>query len=57
MLERGELSVSVFYRRQSLIAVAELAAAAKGHTPISRARLQQFLSILRVEENNDGGLK
>lgn len=53
MLECGELSVTVFHRRQKLMAVAELAAKAKGHTPGSRARLKEFQAVLAAEENND----
>jgi hypothetical protein len=35
MLERGELSVAVWHRRGTLLAVCELAAKSKGHTPLA----------------------
>jgi hypothetical protein len=53
MLERGELSVTVEHRRQTLIAVAERAARSKGHTPLSRWRLKKFREVLESEQNND----
>jgi hypothetical protein len=53
MLERGELSASVEYRRQTLIAVAERAKRSKTHTPASRYRLKMFRATLESEQNND----
>jgi len=53
MLERGEISVSVEYRRQTLIAVAERAKRSKTHTPASRQRLKVFRAMLESEQNND----
>lgn len=53
MLERGELSVTVEHRRQTLIAIAELAKRSKSHTPMSRARLKAFRAMLESEQNND----
>lgn len=53
MLERGELSVSVEHRRQTLIAVAERARRSKTHTPASRHRLRLFRAMLDSEQNND----
>ena len=54
MLERGELSASVSYRRNTLIAVTELAAQAKGsHNPLSRWRLKTFRAELDRMEGND----
>ncbi len=42
MLERSELSASVEYRRQTLIAIADRASRSKTHTPASRRRLKLF---------------
>jgi hypothetical protein len=54
MLEQGELSASVFYRRNTLIALTELAARAKGsHDPLSRWRLKTFRAALDATEGND----
>jgi hypothetical protein len=53
MLERGELSVAVYHRRRILLAVAELAAKSKGHTPMSRWRLKKFCAALDAMEGND----
>lgn len=53
MLERGEISVTVEHRRQTLIAIAEVAKRSKGHTPMSRARLKAFRASLESEQNND----
>lgn len=53
MLERGELSASIEYRRQTLIAVAERATRSKTHTPASRRRLKVFRDMLESEQNND----
>jgi hypothetical protein len=53
MLERGEVSASVAYRRQTLIAIAERAKGSKTHTPASRRRLKVFRTMLEREENND----
>ncbi len=53
MIERGEISVTVEYRRRTLIAVAELAKRSKGHTPMSRTRLKAFRMSLESEQNND----
>jgi len=53
MLERGELSASVEHRRQTLIAIVELATRSKGHTPLSRRRLKAFRAMLESEQNND----
>ena len=53
MLERGEISVSVQHRRQTLIAIAERAKASRNHTPASRHRLRTFRAMLESEQNND----
>ncbi len=54
MLEQGELSVSVYYRRHTLLALCELAAKAKGvHDPHSRWRLKRFRAALEAMEGND----
>lgn len=53
MLETGHLSVIIAHRRQTLIAVADLAKDAKSHTPYSRARLKRFRETLESEQNND----
>ena len=42
MLEIGELSVSLWYRRHTLLTLCELAARSKGHDPLSRWRLKRF---------------
>ncbi|OGS01248.1 MAG: hypothetical protein A3G41_05845 [Elusimicrobia bacterium RIFCSPLOWO2_12_FULL_59_9] len=54
MLEAGELSVSVWYRRHTLLALCELAAKAKGRQdPLSRWRLKPFRATLAAMEGND----
>lgn len=53
MLERGAISVSVEYRRQTLIAIAERAKRSKTHTSASRQRLKIFRAFLESEQNND----
>lgn len=53
MLERGEFSASVQYRRQTLIAIAERAKRSRTHTPASRYRLKIFRATLESEHNND----
>ena len=53
MLERGELSASVEYRRHTLIAIAERAKRSKTRTPASRRRLNRFRAFLESEQNND----
>jgi hypothetical protein len=53
MLERAEISASVEYRRQTLIAIAERASRSKTHTPASRHRLKAFRAMLENEQNND----
>jgi hypothetical protein len=53
MLERSELSASVEYRRQTLIAIAERAKRSKTHTTASRHRLKVFRAMLECEQNND----
>jgi len=54
MLEHGEISVSLFYRRSTLVALTELAALAKGtHSPMSRWRLKTFRAELERMEGND----
>lgn len=53
MLERGELSASVAHRRQTLLAISNLAKHSKGHTPASRRRLKAFHAMLDSERNND----
>ncbi len=53
MLEIGELSVSLFYRRQTLLALCELAAKSKAHDPLSRWRLKTFRAVLEAMEGND----
>jgi len=53
MLEKGELSVSLFYRRYTLLAMCELAAKSKGHDPLSRWRLKRFRAVLEEMEGND----
>ena len=54
MLEKGELSVSLFYRRHTLLALCELAAKAKGRQdPMSRWRLKRFRAELEAMEGND----
>ena len=53
MLERGELSPALWHRRMTLIAVCELAAKSKTHTPLSRWRLKRFRAMLEAMEGND----
>ena len=53
MLEQGELSVSLFYRRYTLLALCELAAKSKGQEPLSRWRLKRFRAVLEAIEGND----
>jgi hypothetical protein len=53
MLEHGELSASVHYRRETLIAIADRAKRSKTHTPVSRHRLTAFRAMLECEQNND----
>lgn len=54
MYEQGALSVSVFYRRHTLLVLCELAAKAKGvHDPLSRWRLRRFRAVLEGMEGND----
>jgi hypothetical protein len=53
MLERGELSSSLAYRRQTLLAVAEIAKGAKSHTRSSKTRLKKFREMLDSEQNNE----
>ena len=53
MLERGELSASVAYRRQTLIAIAERSKRSKTHTPASRYRLKVFRAMLESEQDDD----
>lgn len=54
MYEHGALSVSVFYRRHTLLALCELAARAKGvHDALSRWRLKRFRAALEEMEGND----
>lgn len=52
MLERGELSASVEYRRHTLLAIAARANRSKSHTPASRKRLKAFREMLEREQNN-----
>lgn len=54
MLEIGELSVSLWYRRHTLLALCELAAKAKGRQyPLARWRLKRFRAVLEEMEGND----
>jgi len=54
MYEFGALSVSVYHRRDILLALCELAAKAKGvHDPLSRWRLRRFHAVLESIEGND----
>lgn len=54
MYEYGTLSVSVFHRRDNLLALCELAAQARGvHDPLSRWRLRRFRAVLERMEGND----
>jgi hypothetical protein len=53
MLERGEVSASVEYRRHTLIAIADRASRSKTHTPSSRGRLKLFRAMLESDQNND----
>ncbi|OGS01255.1 MAG: hypothetical protein A3G41_05880 [Elusimicrobia bacterium RIFCSPLOWO2_12_FULL_59_9] len=54
LYEHGALSVSVYYRRHTLLALCELAAKARGvHDPLSRWRLKRFRAVLEEMEGND----
>ena len=53
MLTRGELSSVVYHRRQTQIAVADLAKTSKRHTLLSRWRLKRFRAMLDTMEGND----
>lgn len=54
MLEIGEISVSLWYRRHTLLALCELASKAKGRQdPLSRWRLKRFRAVLEEMEGND----
>src|SRR5690348_8024264 len=54
MLEKGELSSSVWCRRNTLLALTELAARAKrSHDPMSRWRLKTLRAALDEMEGND----
>ena len=54
MYEYGALSVSVYYRRHTLLALCDLAVKAKGvHDPLSRWRLKHFRAVLEGLEGND----
>ena len=54
MLEMGELSASLWYRRSTLLALCDLAAKAKGRQdPLSRWRLKRFRAALEAIEGND----
>lgn len=53
MLEIGELSVSLWHRRHTLLALCELAARSKAHDPLSRWRLKTFRAVLEAMEGND----
>ena len=53
MLEKGELSVSVWYRRHMLLALCELAAKSRDHNPLSRWRLKRLRAVLDAMEGND----
>ena len=53
MLERGELSPGLYYRRRTLLAVAALAKTSKSHTPLTRSRLKKFRAVLDEMEGND----
>jgi hypothetical protein len=54
MFEHGALSDSVWYRRDTLLALCELAARAKGvHDPMSRWRLRRFRAVLESLDEND----
>lgn len=54
MYEHGALSVSVYHRRHTLLALCELAAKSKGvHDPLSRWRLKRFRAALESMEGND----
>jgi len=44
---------SVFERRRTLLAAADMAKASRAHTPQSRARLAKFRELLAAEDNND----
>lgn len=54
MLEKGELSVSVWYRRLTLLALCELAAKSRERLdPPARWRLKTFRAALESMEGND----
>jgi hypothetical protein len=53
MLEKGELSTAVYYRRHLLLQVADLALTARSHTPMSRWRVRKFRGHLESLEGND----
>ena len=53
MLEKGELSVSLWYRRYTLLALCELAKKSKGQDPLARWRLKTFCAALEAMEGND----
>ena len=54
MLENDELSVSLFYRRHTLLALCELAANSKERLdPLARWRLKTFRAALEAMEGND----
>lgn len=54
MLEQGELSPSLWVRRDTLVALAELAALARNtHDPLSRWRMKKFRATLAEIEAND----
>ena len=53
MLERGELSVCLWHRRHTLLAICELATKSHSHTPLSRWRLKAFRSRIEGMEGND----
>jgi hypothetical protein len=54
LIERGELSASVWVRRHTLLALTEMAAKVKGaHDPLSRWRLKRFRAVLDTMEGND----
>ena len=53
MLERGELSPALYYRRSTLLAIAEQARTSKSHTPLTRARLKRFRAALDAMEGDD----
>jgi hypothetical protein len=53
MLEIGEISVSLWYRRHTLLALCELAAKSREHDALSRWRLKTFRAVLEGMEGND----